>query len=236
MYKQIGDNPIWLEKPFSRGQAWIDLLLMANFTDGHMLHRGTIVEIQRGQVFRSIKYLSDRWGWNRKKTMRFLALLEAENMVKTEGTPNGTCITIEKYAFYQDVGTAKGTTDGTSRGQQKNKEINNNKENIKRKSSKGGFEPPTVEEVTAYCNDRNNSIDPHSFIDYYAQQGWKLSNGNRMKDWKAAVRLWERRRKDSDPPQRKPRPSRTQEEMAAEVAAINGMTLEEWQRINGHAE
>ena len=54
---------------------------------------------------------------------------------------------------------------------------------------------PTVEEVAEYCKERNNGIDPQHFIDYYEQQDWKLSNGNSMKDWRAAVRNWERREK-----------------------------------------
>ena len=57
------------------------------------------------------------------------------------------------------------------------------------------FSPPTVEEVAAYCLERNNGIDAQHFVDYYAQQKWKLSNGNKMADWKAAVRTWESRDK-----------------------------------------
>ena len=53
------------------------------------------------------------------------------------------------------------------------------------------FTPPTLEEVTAYCNERNNSVDPQHFIDYYTSNGW-LVGKNKMKDWKAAVRTWER--------------------------------------------
>ena len=55
------------------------------------------------------------------------------------------------------------------------------------------FSPPTVIEVAAYCHERRNGVDANRFVDYYAQQGWKLSNGNPMKDWQAAVRNWERR-------------------------------------------
>lgn len=54
------------------------------------------------------------------------------------------------------------------------------------------FMPPTVEEVTNYCNERKNNIDPEQFVDYYASKGWFVGN-TRMKDWKAAVRNWERR-------------------------------------------
>ena len=55
------------------------------------------------------------------------------------------------------------------------------------------FVPPTVDEVAAYCMERKNGIDAQHFVDYYAQQKWKLSNGNSMADWKAAVRTWESR-------------------------------------------
>ena len=57
------------------------------------------------------------------------------------------------------------------------------------------FSPPTVEEVAAYCRERKNGIDAAQFVDYFAQAGWKLSNGNPLRDWKAAVRTWEKRDK-----------------------------------------
>ena len=50
---------------------------------------------------------------------------------------------------------------------------------------------PTLEDVKAYCNERNNRVDPERFIDYYTANGWKVGK-NPMKDWKAAVRTWER--------------------------------------------
>ena len=50
---------------------------------------------------------------------------------------------------------------------------------------------PTLDEVKAYCNERNNRVDPERFIDYYTANGWKVGK-NPMKDWKAAVRTWER--------------------------------------------
>ena len=53
------------------------------------------------------------------------------------------------------------------------------------------FTPPTLEEVRGYCIERNNGIDPERFIDYYTSNGWKVGK-NGMKDWRAAVRTWER--------------------------------------------
>ena len=77
---------------------------------------------------------------------------------------------------------------------------NNNKNNTPdtivsgvSKKRQSRFYAPAREDVAAYCAERGNSVDPDRFIDYYAAQGWKLSNGVKMKDWRAAVRNWERR-------------------------------------------
>jgi len=63
--------------------------------------------------------------------------------------------------------------------------------NDKSKREKSRFVPPTLDEVIAYCNERNNGIDPESFIDFYESKGWMVGK-NKMKDWKAAVRTWEK--------------------------------------------
>lgn len=63
------------------------------------------------------------------------------------------------------------------------------------------FAPPSLEEVAGYCFDRNNGVDPQRFVDFYSSKGWKVGN-QPMKDWKAAVRTWERRedkRQDQKP-------------------------------------
>ena len=52
------------------------------------------------------------------------------------------------------------------------------------------FTPPSLEEVKQYCKERNNSVDPESFVDFYSSKGWMIGK-NKMKDWKAAVRTWE---------------------------------------------
>ena len=54
------------------------------------------------------------------------------------------------------------------------------------------FTPPSLEEVKAYCDERNNGVDPQAFIDFYTSKGWKIGKET-MKDWQAAVRTWERR-------------------------------------------
>ena len=64
------------------------------------------------------------------------------------------------------------------------------------------FEPPTVEEIGAYCSERDNKVNPQAFFDFYESKGWVVGN-QKMKDWKAAVRTWEQRESESKPPQKK---------------------------------
>jgi hypothetical protein len=55
---------------------------------------------------------------------------------------------------------------------------------------------PSIEEVTEYCQERGGKVDAEQFLDHYTANGWRQSNGNLIRDWKAAVRTWERRQGD----------------------------------------
>ena len=61
----------------------------------------------------------------------------------------------------------------------------------KKRSARKVFSPPTVEEVREYCTERGNNVDPEVFVDFYESKGWMIGK-SKMKDWKAAVRTWER--------------------------------------------
>ena len=71
------------------------------------------------------------------------------------------------------------------------KDIDIDKEkSIKEKTTR--FLPPTLDDISSYCLERNNSVDPQRFFDFYQSKGWMVGK-NKMKDWKAAVRNWETR-------------------------------------------
>lgn len=59
-------------------------------------------------------------------------------------------------------------------------------------SPRSRFTKPTIDDVRAYCEERNNGVDAQRWFDYYESNGWKVGK-NPMKDWKAAVRTWERK-------------------------------------------
>ena len=63
-----------------------------------------------------------------------------------------------------------------------------------------GFKKPTIDEVKAYCRERMNMVDADKWYDYYASNGWKVGK-NPMKDWKAAVRTWEKSGYNNGKPQ-----------------------------------
>lgn len=188
IHRQLQKHWIWKDKPFSKGQAWIDLIMLANYEDKKIPYKGEVITCERGTVNLSISVLAERWGWGREKTRNFLRLLEADKMVTVNATRHRTTITIENYIFYNNKPSTKPTTNRQQIDITNN--INNN--NI------GRFTPPTVKEVAVYCQERGNSISPEAFVDYYSSKGWMIGK-NKMKDWKAAVRNWERRQKAEEP-------------------------------------
>ena len=90
-----------------------------------------------------------------------------------------------------------GIPNGNQMDTQVRLELGKSKESIDKDISKttNKFIKPTLEEVKQYCLERENNIDPENFIDYYNSVGWKVGK-NQMKDWKAAIRTWERRNKE----------------------------------------
>lgn len=105
LHRKLMDDPLYFAEPFSKMQAWIDLLLLANFADRVTFIRGNRVTIKRGQVAYSREWFSGRWRWSRGKIDRFLDMLERENMIGRQKSAVITCISILNYDAYQDNGS-----------------------------------------------------------------------------------------------------------------------------------
>ena len=116
-------------------------------------------------------------------------LLEDEQMVTTERTNRGTLINVENYSKFQVT---------ESQGEPSNEPTYEPPKSDKKPESKRQiFIPPTVDEVQDYCEQRKNGIDAQGFVNFYISKGWMIGK-NKMKDWKAAVRTWERTRKQPE--------------------------------------
>ena len=78
LHRKLGDNPLWLDEPFTRGQAWVDLLMLANHSPGFIHVQGMKISLMRGDVGKSENTLAARWKWSRGKVRRFIEELISE--------------------------------------------------------------------------------------------------------------------------------------------------------------
>lgn len=122
LHCQLAHHDLWLMEPFTRGQAWVDLLMLAQFKPGWIMVRGISVDLDRGQVGYSELSLSERWKWSRGKVRRFISELKKREMVDVKQDNKTTIISILNFDSYQQKqttdGTANETTGGTADGQQ----------------------------------------------------------------------------------------------------------------------
>lgn len=220
--RSVLDNWVWSDGEFSRGQAWIDLLLLASYDDEKVLTGSRLMTVPRGCVRTSVRDLAKRWGWSKKKVCGFLQVLEEDEMVSKKGDAQGTLITLINYDKFQLCGDTKEDTRGTLGGhsgdtggkkkenKEKKQKKEENKESITRSkelkniSSPSGKEhtdnaharntiPPTIQDVTDYVREKGYSdIDPQRFFDFYESKGWTVGK-SKMKDWQAALRGWHSR-------------------------------------------
>ena len=188
----------WKDNP-NMVALWIEILLQANWEDRNW-HGETF---EAGSFPTSLNTLSKSTGLSVQSIRTCLKNLEKSQEITQISTKAGTKIIVNKWAEFQcseDEANTDDNTEPTKSQQRPNKELttlkeikeieeikNTRKEIYKEKK----FVRPTVEEVQAYCEERNNTVDPQYFVDFYTANGWKVGK-NSMKDWKATVRYWER--------------------------------------------
>ena len=143
----------------------------------------------------STEYLAKRLGSSKSRIIKVLNEMVSKGLIikKTSGrfnfyvtNFNYVCNTYEPSVSVQHPERCQIDTESSVTPTPNN--INNN---INNNISAKRFVKPTVEEVQAYCKERNNNVDAEKFISHYDSNGWKVGR-TPMKDWKSAVRTWER--------------------------------------------
>lgn len=141
LHRKVQDTPQWIKKPFGKGRAWVDLLMLANHAPGFIEVRGVRLPINRGEIGWSQPELAKRFGWSKGKVKRFLNDLETDKQIVLQNNNVTTVIIIINYEKYQ----GSDTTDSTANEPQmvlqtvsqtvpqtdpnnKNKEVKKNKE------------------------------------------------------------------------------------------------------------
>jgi hypothetical protein len=138
-----------------------------------------------GKCTASTQYFCKLYEVSRGSIQNWLKMLEDNDYIKREIIfKQGSKEILARYIKLKDKGSLKNYTDNTN--------INITNTNLTDSNKKGRFKKPNIDEVKNYCILRKNNIDAEAFIDFYESKNWQIGK-NKMKDWRACVRTWERR-------------------------------------------
>lgn len=139
IYRSMQEHWLWEDKPFAKGQAFIDLVMMANHKDNRFPLGNELVNVSRGEFVTSEMKLMKRWGWSKAKTRAFLKLLQEDKIIIKKTDRKKTTISIVNYSVYQDIETAKEPQKDhektTKRPQEDHGEYTNNNDNNENKGT-----------------------------------------------------------------------------------------------------
>lgn len=151
IHRKIRECVIWdYDEPFTRRDAWIDLLLLANHRDKDTLFDGKKITIKRGQYLTSVRKLAEEWGWGKNKTLAYLRLLEECEMITRDADSRRTLITIVNYDIYQSENIEERTVTGQSEDSKgtatgHRRATNNNDNNVNNENNKNIYNPSFAE-------------------------------------------------------------------------------------------
>lgn len=131
MHRGWRHNPIFKDEPYTEREAWEYLIEEAAYQDRRKRVAGVIVDVKRGQVAASTRFLAEAWGWAHSKARRFLERLEKEAMIGTASDTGITVISICNYEKYQAPDIECGTLSDTAPAQDRHSTGTNEKEGNK---------------------------------------------------------------------------------------------------------
>ncbi len=106
--RKLFDNFLWNEKRvFSKAEAWIDLIQSARFEERQEIIQNKVIEIHKGELPVSRRYLEKRWNWGGTKVSNFIKTLEELGMVSQRKTKGQTVINLCNYGVFQEVKTSE---------------------------------------------------------------------------------------------------------------------------------
>ena len=192
LYRSIKDNPIMFSPEHLT--VWIYLLISANHKNTSIVINNQKILIPCGSLLTSRARIGKDTHIHESKVERILKYLKIEQQIEQQSFNKYRIISITNWSVYQDSeqqSEQQMNSKRTADEQQMNTYKNDKNDKHNKNDKKKGFIPPTLNEVQVYCNERKNTINPEKFIDYYLSNGWMIGK-NKMKDWKAAIRTWEK--------------------------------------------
>ena len=170
------------------------------------------------QCFASNKYFSELYGVGKGTISGWISELVRFGYIKTDYKYKEGTKEIEKRYITIVSG---GVLEKKHTVLDKNDKSNTTRNNT---TSLKTFKKPMIHQIKFYCDERNNQIDPEAFYDFYESKGWKVGT-TKMKDWKACIRTWEKRKFDT----RKLNLSHAQKKSASKL----DQQISEWEKAKG---
>ena len=191
LHRKLLSSEIWYKERFSRGQAWVDLILLANHKEKIIIKHDKVIPIKRGQVGHSVLDLSLRWKWSRTKVDSFLIYLENQNQIQVEKKQRvTTIISITNYDKYQQKNMEKNNEKTTRRQRE---DINKNVKNVKKEESKDkylDFVFLTQEEHTRLTEEFGKNILKEMILELDNYIGAMPKKRNKYTDHNRVLRGW----------------------------------------------
>jgi len=190
IFRSIRDHWIW--KDPEKLQWWIDLLLEVNHEDKKIAIGYDIFECSRGQSLNSLLTWAKRWNTNKSKVIRFLSMLQKDDMIRIENVKKTTRITVCNYGDYQGVRNESETQTKRKRNANEHKQELKNYKNIRIEDSIQQFK----DEVKQYSNEYQTEM-LKAFFEYWSEPTVKKDRMRKdlEKTWDTKRRLntWYRR-------------------------------------------
>ena len=198
LHRKITENWIWEDKPFSKGQAWIDILMLVNHQDNKVLLPKTneLVTVKRGEHITSELKLADRWGWSKTKVRNFLKLLSTDGMIEDiKKDRKRTRLKVLNYNDYQGNKNHRKTTGEPDENHRETSEepdenINNNDNNDNNDNKKTNMSDtyrPIIEYLNNKCDTqyKPTSKKTKSLIDARINEGFTIDDFKTVIDKKS---------------------------------------------------
>ncbi|WP_239734664.1 DnaD domain protein [Mammaliicoccus sp. G-M28] len=165
----------WLfqeDRKFSKFEAWIDLILIANHKDGKVMHDGQLIDVKRGQKLTSLRKLGNQWNWSITKVDKFLNILHEDGMIVLKKDTKKTLVTIVNYDVYQNIDLEKRQRSNTEKKQKeirkesekKQKETNNNANNDNNVNNHQSVSDEDFKKIADYYNKTIQALNGSDYV------------------------------------------------------------------------
>lgn len=182
------NNALWKEnRTYSRPEAWLDLIASAEIEAGKVHIKGQDIEVQRGELVASNRYLQNRWNWSNTKVSNFLKYLKKNSMITMRNDTGNTILNLVKYRVYNDKSDSKNDTEATPKRQ--SKEIKEREEVFKKQVFKyiSKYQKKILNDFFLYWSEKNKNGKKMKFE---MQKTWDLER--RLFTWINNQKKWQK--------------------------------------------